>query len=90
VSSLPWAAAAAAALGLDAAAMVADALGGLEERGAVYALDGDYDTRLPHEPRGPLARGPDKPSLSTRRRRLAAHLTGGRAAAPLPVAAYSL
>jgi glyoxylase-like metal-dependent hydrolase (beta-lactamase superfamily II) len=56
LAAMPWAGGAAGALGLDTTAMIEEALAGLAERGAVHAIaDGAYETRLPHEPRGPLA-----------------------------------
>ncbi len=55
LAALPWAPFAAAALGVDTAAVVERALAGLAERGAVVEADGVFDTTIAHEPRGPLA-----------------------------------
>ncbi len=55
LAAMPWAGGASAALGTTAAALVDEALDGLEARGAVYRDRDRYETRLPREPRGPLA-----------------------------------
>jgi hypothetical protein len=63
LAALPWAVAAANALGLIAEALVARTLGGLRERGAVVpAAGGRYETTVPHERRGPPAIGPCDPA----------------------------
>jgi glyoxylase-like metal-dependent hydrolase (beta-lactamase superfamily II) len=63
LAALPWARAAADALGLTADALVARALAGLRERGAVApAAGGRYETTVPHERRGPPAVGPGDPA----------------------------
>lgn len=64
LAALPWAGAAADALGLTAAALIARALAGLRERGVVVPADGGRcDTTVPHERRGPPAVGPGDPVL---------------------------
>jgi glyoxylase-like metal-dependent hydrolase (beta-lactamase superfamily II) len=61
--AMPWAGAAADALGLAADALVARSLAGLRERGAVVPADaGRYETTVPHERRGPPAVGPGDPA----------------------------
>jgi hydroxyacylglutathione hydrolase len=61
LSAMPWARGAASVLGTSAEDLIATALEGLEDRGAVRRQDGRYDTRLEHEPRGPLMLGPGMP-----------------------------
>jgi glyoxylase-like metal-dependent hydrolase (beta-lactamase superfamily II) len=64
LAALPWAVAAADALGLTAEALIARSLAGLAERGTVVAAAGGrYTTTVPHERRGPPAVGPGDPSL---------------------------
>ena len=62
LAAMPWAASAAATLGLSPAALVEQALGGLAERGVVVCDGGVFDTTVAHEERGPLALGPGDPT----------------------------
>jgi hypothetical protein len=63
LAALPWASAAADALGLTAEALIARSLAGLRERRAVVpAAAGRYETTVQHELRGPPAVGPGDPS----------------------------
>ena len=61
IAAMPWAQGAAGALRAPAHDLIRAALDGLQERGAVYRENGRYDTRLEHEPRGPLANPPGIP-----------------------------
>jgi glyoxylase-like metal-dependent hydrolase (beta-lactamase superfamily II) len=61
LAAMPWTRGAAERLGMPALALVEAALDGLAERGAVHRVNGRYDTRLAHEPRGPLANPPGDP-----------------------------
>jgi hypothetical protein len=61
LAAMPWARGAAGAMGTTARELIGAALAGLAERGVVHRDGGRYDTRLEHEPRGPLAKGPGTP-----------------------------
>jgi hydroxyacylglutathione hydrolase len=62
LAAMPWAGGAAQVLRATPEEVIGAALDGLEDRGVVYRADGRYDTRLEHEPRGPLANPPGSPS----------------------------
>ncbi len=57
LAAMPWVRAAAARLGTSPDALIAGALAGLRERGAVVARNGVHATTLPHETPGPLTAG---------------------------------
>jgi glyoxylase-like metal-dependent hydrolase (beta-lactamase superfamily II) len=62
LAAMPWSGGAAGALKITPRDLIAAALEGLHERGAVYQENGHWDTRLEHEPRGPLADPPGFPT----------------------------